>query len=181
MIAGAISDLCVRPGPFALPVSFVLTLPSLLIPRSPPMSLSLSLDLPFSAIDRTRPLSLYFSPSATSRVRACVWVRASAVELVNGRTRTRSPLLASAARSSSVRALRKHCQVLVLKSIERLRGTRLLRQKEKKIDKIRGRGEEERISFKERKKKKERKSDRGRRERERGRGGEGKRVDKEGK
>lgn len=61
--------------------------------------------------DRPDPVSLSLSPSAT--MRACVWVRGSAVELVNGRTRTRSPLLASAARSLSVRALRGHREVLV--------------------------------------------------------------------
>lgn len=49
---------------------------------------------------------------------------------MNGRTR--SPLLASVARSSSVRALRGHREVLVLKPIELLRGTRSLRQRERR-------------------------------------------------
>lgn len=54
---------------------------------------------------------------------------------MNGRTR--SPLLASVARSSSVRALRGHREVLVLKPIELLRGTRSLRQRERKGEKKR--------------------------------------------
>lgn len=108
----------VRPGSFALPVSFVPTLsPFSVSPFIRSLSLSFSSARARSRSpslflhDRPDPVPLSLSPSAT--MRACVWVRGSAVELVNGRTRTRSPLLASAARSLSVRALRGHREVLV--------------------------------------------------------------------
>lgn len=145
-----------RSNPLPLPQSPVFPLPIIaflslsilrararspfLYDRPDPISLSLFL---------THSISPFPPPRACVRVGAC----GSAVELVNGRTRTHSPLLASAARSFSVRALRGHREVLVSKPIERLRGTRSLRQREKARERKTGRidkeirREEERVGF----------------------------------
>lgn len=66
-----------------------------------PLSVARALDLPFSARDRTQSFSLSLSLSVflpfRHLARACVWVRGSAIELVNGLAAVRC--FASAARS----------------------------------------------------------------------------------
>lgn len=88
----------------------------------------------YDRLDLGLSLSLSISPLPPPRacVRVGAWIGGWIGERTYAETRTRSPLLASAARSFSVRASRGHREVLVSKPIEQLRGTRSLRQPEKK-------------------------------------------------